>query len=118
MKKSYEDLIRQAKARITEVTAAEVIARQQAGDKITLIDTREDHEVNLGTIPGSVHVSRGNLEKLIEQVAPREEPIVLFCSGGTRSTLAAATLEDMGYENVASMAGGLREWVAQGGDVE
>ena len=65
----------------------------------------------------AVYLSRGVLETSIEARVPRDSTLVLYCASGNRSALAAVTLQEMGYENVASMAGGFRDWVGTGGDV-
>jgi rhodanese-related sulfurtransferase len=111
-------MIAGAKAQITEVTPQQVMEMQQRGDDVTLLDCRDLQEVNLGKIPGASHVSRGNLETKIEAVVPRDAHLVIYCASGNRSALAAVTLREMGYENVASMATGFRGWVEAGGDVE
>ncbi len=111
-------LMAEAKTRITEVSAKDVLARQQRGDALTLLDVRDLHEVNLGKIPGAVHISRGNLESKIEAQVPRDAHLVVYCASGNRSVYAADTLQSMGYTDVASMAGGFRGWVEAGGDVE
>jgi rhodanese-related sulfurtransferase len=72
----------------------------------------------LGRIPGAVHVSRGNLETKIEAAVAREAQVVIYCATGNRSALAAVTMEEMGYRDVCSMSGGIRDWAALGGDVE
>jgi len=111
-------MIAGAKAQIREVTPQEVMEMQQRGEDVTLLDCRDLQEVNLGKIPGAAHVSRGNLETKIEAVVPRDAHLVIYCASGNRSALAAVTLREMGYENVASMATGFRGWVEAGGDVE
>jgi rhodanese-related sulfurtransferase len=116
--KSGRDLIDAAKAQIEEVTPADVMAMQQRGEDVTLLDCRDLNEVNLGKIPGAAHISRGNLETKIEAVIPRDAHLVIYCASGNRSALAAVTLREMGYQNVASMATGFRGWVEAGGDVE
>lgn len=116
--KTAADMIAAAKAQITEVTPQQVIEMQRRGEDVTLLDCRDLNEVNLGKIPGAAHVSRGNLETKIEAVVPRDAQLVIYCASGNRSALAAATLEEMGYQHVASMAGGFRGWVEAGGDVD
>jgi rhodanese-related sulfurtransferase len=116
--KTAAELIAEAKARITEVTPEQVLDRQQRGEAITLLDVRDLHEVNLGKIPGTLHVSRGNLETKIEALIPRDAHVVIYCASGRRSIFAADTLQQMGYQNVASMATGFRGWCEAGGDVE
>ena len=116
--KTAAELIAEAKSRIREVTVTEVLEMQAAGKPVTLLDVRDLHEVNLGKIPGTVHISRGNLETKVEAVIPRDADVVIYCASGNRSAFAAETLHEMGYEKVASMAGGFRGWVEAGGDVE
>jgi rhodanese-related sulfurtransferase len=77
----------------------------------TCIDVREDHEWEAGRIPGSRHLGRGIIERDIEGLVPDyAAEIVLYCGGGYRSALAADNLQKMGYQNVISMAGGIRAW--------
>jgi rhodanese-related sulfurtransferase len=116
--KTAAELIAEAKARISEVTPEQVLERQQRGERITLLDVRDLHEVNLGKIPGTLHISRGNLETKIEALIPRDAHVVIYCATGRRSVFAADTLQQMGYQNVASMATGFRGWCEAGGDVE
>lgn len=116
--KSGKQLIAEAKARITEVTTKNVQKRIGNGESIVLLDIREANEWNLGHIPNAVYLSRGVLETTIESSVPRDATVVLYCASGNRSALAAVTLQEMGYENVASLAGGFRDWVGIGGDVE
>jgi rhodanese-related sulfurtransferase len=116
--KSGQQLITEAKTKIKEVTTRDVQQRLANGEKITLLDIREANEWNLGHIPNAVYLSRGVLETSIEARVPRDATLVLYCASGNRSALAAVTLGEMGYENVASMAGGFRDWVGTGGDVE
>lgn len=116
--KSGKQLIAEAKARITEVTTSDVRTRLANGEPIVLLDIREANEWNLGHIPNAVYMSRGVLETSIEARVPREATVVLYCASGNRSALAAVTLGEMGYANVASMAGGFRDWVGIGGEVE
>src|SRR4029077_4057695 len=79
------------------------------------VDVRESTEWDEGHIPGAAHVARGYLEQSIEAAVPdRNTPVVLYCAGGVRSALAARTLEEMGYTNVASMSGGFQQWKTQG----
>jgi rhodanese-related sulfurtransferase len=116
--KTGAEMIAQAKAQIREVTPKQVREMQDRGEPVTLLDCRDLQEVNLGRIPNAAHISRGNLETKIEAVIPRDANLVIYCASGNRSALAAVTLEEMGYENVASMSGGFRGWVEAGGDVE
>jgi rhodanese-related sulfurtransferase len=116
--KTGAQLVAEAKARIKEVTPHEVLDMQKRGEKITLLDVRDLQEVNLGKIPGTLHISRGNLETKVEAQIPRDANVVIYCASGNRSAFAAETMKAMGYDKVASMSGGFRGWVEAGGDVE
>ena len=116
---TYRELLQQAKDEIAEIDAA--TARELIGSDAPplLVDVRERDEWAEGHIPGAVHVPRGHLESRIEQVVPdRSRPVLLYCAGGSRSAFAAKTLEDLGYENVASLAGGFTDWKRNGGQVQ
>lgn len=115
--KSGTDLINESKARITEVDAAQAQALHAKGD-VVFLDVRDQNEVNLGRIPRAVHISRGNLETKVEAVVPREAEVVVYCASGNRSALAADVMQDMGYSNVSSLAGGIRGWAESGGDID
>jgi rhodanese-related sulfurtransferase len=115
---SGQDLITAAKGRISEVTAGEAKKRRERGDAVTFLDVRDAHEANLGKIPGAVHVSRGMLESKVEALVPRDADVIIYCASGNRSALAADTMQQMGYDKVASLAGGFRGWVDEGGEVE
>ncbi len=113
MPKSYGDLLREARATITEVTPQDVDALPEAG--ATLVDVREASEWEQGHLPGAVHISKSYVEQQIEAAVPdRDSPVILYCAGGIRSLFAAQTLEQMGYTNVASMSGGFQAWKGAG----
>ncbi|MEY3282611.1 MAG: rhodanese-like domain-containing protein [Acidobacteriota bacterium] len=108
---AFEKICQDARSRIREVTIDEVRERQARGAEFHLIDVREDHEWTAGHIPGARHLGRGIIERDIEGVVPDyAAEIVLYCGGGYRSALAADNLQKMGYQNVISMAGGIRAW--------
>jgi rhodanese-related sulfurtransferase len=115
--KTAQQLIADAKAQVTEVTAREVQEALARGEALVLIDVREQNEWNLGHAAPAEYIGRGVLESQVESRVPRDARVVLMCASGNRSALAAVTLQQMGYANVASMAGGFRDWVASGGAV-
>jgi rhodanese-related sulfurtransferase len=115
---SYEERVRQAKTRIAEVTAAETIERRSAERELVLLDVREANEWSLFRIPGAVHVPLGSVGQRAGDAIPRDRDVVIYCASGNRSALAADTLREMGYERVASLAGGIRGWVSAGGEIE
>lgn len=109
---TYAELVASARASVSEVDPSEV---EDALEQLAVIDIREADEHQSGTIPGSHLIPRGILESVIESRVPdRSREIVLFCSGGARSVLAAASLTAMGYERVRSMAGGFNRWKDEG----
>jgi rhodanese-related sulfurtransferase len=116
--KTYPDLVREAKTRIPEVSASDGMRLQREHPGTVMVDCREPNETALGTITGAVVIPRGILEQNIERVASRDRKVIIYCASGNRSALAADVLREMGYQDVASLAGGFRAWVAAGGDVE
>lgn len=108
-----------AKSRVHEITPEELRDQLSQSQKIYLIDVREDSEWQTGYIPGAIHLCKGVLERDIEKVIPDStSPVVLYCSGGYRSAIAADNLQNMGYKNVASMLGGLTAWQKLGFVIE
>src|SRR6478736_1434481 len=102
--KEFEALVDDAKRRVVEVTIDDVLARQTSGEKLRLIDTREDDEWRAGRIKGSEHIGRGVIERDIVDKAPnKNEELILYCGGGFRSALAADNLQRMGYRKVRSL---------------
>jgi len=104
-------IVNDAKKRVKECTVDDVKKRLDHGEKFTLIDTREESEFAAGHVPGALHLSKGVIERDIEKKVPdKSAPLVLYCGGGFRSALAADNLQKMGYTNVISMDGGMRDW--------
>jgi rhodanese-related sulfurtransferase len=109
----FERLAADAKSHVREVSAEEAGQKQAAG--AILIDVRERDEFERGHARGAEHLSRGVLELRIEQHVPDPStPVICYCGGGSRSALAAESLQRMGYSNVASLAGGMKAWVQAG----
>jgi len=122
--KSAAEMVTDAKGRVENLTVEEVAAELSAGDAV-VVDVREAEEVSAGKIPGSVHIPRGMLEFRADPTsAYHQDPldpsrrVILHCAGGGRSALAAAALQDMGYENVAHLDGGFNAWKDAGQPVE
>ena len=115
--KTAQQLIAEAKQHVPELTVHELRDLQGQDAPLVLVDVRELNEWNLGHIPGATYIGRGVLESTIEQRVPRDAHVVLYCQSGNRSALAGATLQQMGYGNVHSLAGGWRDWVGTGGEV-
>jgi len=113
-----EDLIEESKRQIEEVTPEQVREMQARGESVVYLDVREPNEWNLGRLPQALHLPRGNLETKVEGLIDRNQKVVVYCARGNRSALAALTMKQMGYENVASMARGFLGWADINGEVE
>ena len=112
MGRTYQDLVAAALRDVPEVTVDELATR---ADTPTLIDVREPDEHHLGTISGAVLIPRGILEYTVtEKVPDRDSPVVVYCSAGHRSALAAAAMQHLGYTSVASLQGGFAAWKQTG----
>jgi len=108
-------LVNDAKSRIREVTVAETQERIRINNGVRLIDVREDNEWQLSHAAGSIHLGKGIIERDIEAAVPdKATEVILYCGGGFRSALAADVLQQMGYTNVFSMAGGWKAWKDSG----
>lgn len=115
--KSATDLVKEAREQLENLTP-EQVNEALSGGEATLIDLRESEELQLnGKIPGAVHAPRGMLEFYADPSLPYHKPefdkekrIILHCASGGRSALAAQTLKQMGYENVAHLDGGFKAW--------
>jgi molybdopterin/thiamine biosynthesis adenylyltransferase/rhodanese-related sulfurtransferase len=109
---SFRDLLAEARSQIEEVEPAEAHARH---GRSVFLDVREAEEYEQGTIPGAIHLPRGNLEIQVEGLLPdRDQEIVVYCAAGARSAFAARSLRDLGYRRVLSMAGGFNRWKDEG----
>src|SRR2546421_5110062 len=107
---SKTQLLQTGRSRVGEIAPAE-LARELQSRKPILVDVREKDEMDAGVLPGARKIPRGFLELRIEEAVPeRDADVVLYCAGGTRSLLAARTLQDMGYSRVRSLAGGFGGW--------
>ncbi|MDQ3340727.1 MAG: molybdopterin-synthase adenylyltransferase MoeB [Myxococcota bacterium] len=112
---TFDTLLREIRTKTPEVEVAGLDADLNAGKGPALIDVREADEHAQGTIPGTTHIPRGFLELRIERaVQNREQPVVLYCQSGTRSVLAVRSLQELGYTNVKSLAGGFTAWKRAG----
>ena len=113
---SFRELLAATKTEIREVTTEEADAAR-AADGAVVLDIREPDEYEQGAIPGCVHIARGNLESQIEnRVTDRDAPLLVVCAGGVRSVFAAKTLDELGYTDVVSVAGGFNKWKDEGRD--
>ncbi len=122
--KSLKQMLADANAVVENVTADQAIPLVDHPE-VVFIDLRDSSELETnGQIPGSVHVTRGMLEFMIDADSPYHNPVfasgkrlLFYCAGGGRSALAASTAQSMGLNNVAHLAGGFRGWKTAGGPV-
>jgi rhodanese-related sulfurtransferase len=111
----FLQIVDEAKTRVRETNVAEVKKKIDSGEKFVLVDVREESEFAKDHLPGAIHLGKGVIERDIEARVPDlNEEIVLYCGGGFRSALAADNLQKMGYRNVISMDGGIRDWREKG----
>ncbi len=104
-------LVDEARSRIRETTTDDVKAKLDSGKKFLLIDVREESEFAKDHLPTAIHLGKGIIERDIEARVPGvNTPMILYCGGGFRSALAADNLAKMGYTQVISMDGGIRDW--------
>lgn len=109
-----------------ENLSVETLKEERSSGDLLLLDIREIQElVDLGTIPGAIHVPRGMMEFWASPTSPyyrdyftEDKRIVVFCAGGGRSAFAARDLEAMGFNNVAHLEVGFNGWARAGGEVE
>jgi sulfur-carrier protein adenylyltransferase/sulfurtransferase len=120
MGEASREILRKARKQVPEWAANQVhdgLEQKSSSEDqdFVLVDVREKNEWNEGYIPGAIHVPRGYLELQIEEAVPdKSKKVVLYCAGGVRSLMAGNTLQQMGYEDVVSMAGGFGQWKASG----
>jgi len=108
-------IVADAKTRVRETNVDEVKKKMDQGGKFTLVDVREEGEFAKDHLPGAIHLGKGIIERDIEARVPDlNAEIILYCGGGFRSALAADNLQKMGYKNVISMDGGIRDWREKG----
>ena len=104
---------------MVEITADQLMERISIDDQLVIIDVREKDEHEQGVVPGAHLIPRGLLELKIEKLVPdRKTPLAIYCAGGTRSALAAYSLQGLGYSNVVSVAGGFSKYAQAGLEVE
>jgi rhodanese-related sulfurtransferase len=116
MPKGAMDMVADAKRDLEKLTPEQVEAEVKNG--ATLVDLRDSAELaEKGSIPGSIHVPRGMLEFNADPSTPYHKPeldpskrVILHCQSGGRSALAAKTLKELGYTNVAHLEGGMNAW--------
>lgn len=117
--KGFLDMVDRLRLGVREVSVQETRDRMARDPNAHLVDIREDREWANGHAAGATHIGKGVIERDIEAAIPdKNAEIILYCGGGFRSILAADALQQMGYTNIASMAGGWRDWRDSGAPTE
>lgn len=115
MATTAQDLVARARQRIREISPDE--ARDRIDSGAVVLDVREADEVADGHLREAVHIPRGFLEFKAPQheaLSDPDGPIVVYCKAGGRAALAAETLQELGYTDVASIRGGYNAWTEAG----
>jgi len=123
MAKGLQDFVAAAKATVQEISTEEVASKLD--DNVLVLDVREPGELQVGFIPGALNIPRGVLELKADlnfpmremRLADRDQEVVIYCASGGRSLLAGATLQEMGFTNVKSMACGFGGWHQEGREI-
>ncbi|MDQ6970412.1 MAG: rhodanese-like domain-containing protein [Mariprofundus sp.] len=123
MAKGLADFVAAAKAMVKEISTEEVAAKLNGS--MLLIDVREPGELQAGCLPDALNIPRGLLELKADlnfptrepKLADRDQEVVIYCGSGGRSLLAGLTLQEMGFTNVKSMAGGFGAWQQEGREI-
>ena len=113
--KSAHDLVTEAKEQVHEVDVQ--VAESVIRDADVLIDVREVDEYQAGHIPGAINIPRGILEFKLSnapELTARDLKVVLYCKNSGRSALAACSMQQMGYLQLQSIAGGFEAWCEAG----
>jgi len=126
MPKSLKDFVADAKSRIREISAADTAEAIKTNPHILVVDVREPAEWAEGHIPGALLVPRGVLEAKADleypnrepRLADRSQPIIVHCASAARSAMAADVLQQMGFIDVRSLAGGIVAWREKGLPIE
>jgi rhodanese-related sulfurtransferase len=110
------DPVADAKTRIREISVAD--AMSELGGTTFFLDCREQNEWNLVHIPGATLLPLGQIDSRVEGVVDKDRRVIVYCARGNRSAIGADIMQNKGYTNVVSMAGGIRDWVDEGGDTD
>jgi rhodanese-related sulfurtransferase len=123
MAKTLNDLLHDARARVHEISVEELDELIEDHEQPLIVDVREPDEHARAHIPGTLLVPRGTLElaadpasahRVEELSGARQRAVLVYCSDGVRSALAADTLQRLGFERVYSLRGGIEKWRAAG----
>jgi rhodanese-related sulfurtransferase len=117
--KTPQQVVREAKGAINEVSVDEVKKMIDAGADIILLDVRDKEEFETGHIPGAINISRGTLDFKVHLIIPdKNKKVIVYCGLDLRSPLATKSMNDLGYKKAVNMIGGLKAWKEAGYPVQ
>ena len=112
---SLQDLLRRLRERVAEIEPLAAQGRLDGKNEAVLVDVREADEWETERLPGALHLPKGLLEMRAETLLPdRSAELIVYCAGGNRSLIAADSLQQLGYQRVSSLSGGLKRWKDEG----
>ena len=97
---------------VREMSAPELKARRDRGEKLQVVDVREAWELQLACIPDVLHVPMNQVPARVAEL-PRDAEIIVMCHAGARSLRGAHFLVSQGFTNVANLTGGIAAWSEQ-----
>jgi molybdopterin/thiamine biosynthesis adenylyltransferase/rhodanese-related sulfurtransferase len=108
---TFQEYLAATKGRIQEITVEQLRERLASPAPPLLLDVRQPEEVADGRVEGALAIPRGLLETELPRLVPdKDRPIAIYCAGGTRSALAVASAQALGYTNLSSLVGGFGRW--------
>ena len=108
---NFRDLLKEARAAAGDIDAEGLKAKLDAGERVQILDVREQEETENGIIPGAATLSRAHFESRVEDVIPdKNAPVVVYCATSVRSAFASRTLFELGYTDVSILKGGFERW--------
>ena len=109
---NFLNLVEECRPFVKEINVNDAHHKLTNNQNIKLIDVREDYEWHQVHLPNAIHLSRGVIERdIVNTIPDKNSEIILYCAGGFRSILAAYNIQKMGYTNVISMSGGIKDWI-------
>jgi len=116
--KSFDQFVEGCGERVSEIPAADAVAMFGNGDDLVYLDVRESNEWNLFRIPGAVHLPVGRVREGVRDLIPPGRRVLVYCARGGRATQAADIMRELGYERIATIAGGVHAWYDVGGELD
>ncbi len=94
-----------------EITPLELKERREKGERLTVLDIREPHELKISVLPDILHIPMAELTDRIEELeAKKADEIVVVCRAGNRSSVIAEFLRENGFSRVYNLTGGMNMW--------